>query len=166
MHEEKSRGSGLESRKTRLEATGDETREVAAAAVRENGVGTLAPATVRCKVGLVGLLRDGSRRSWVVPNVPSPRQARNSERKFGKKAKNPTKRKRVKRWLCTVDRPSDRDHRFTGEGEGCEEPFKCDGTTRQSRGKEWHVVKARTRPVSDFGTRLYFWLERDDEGSK
>ncbi|OWM65106.1 hypothetical protein CDL15_Pgr002266 [Punica granatum] len=130
MHEEKSRGSGLESRKTRLEATGDETREVAAAVVRENGVDTLAPATSRCKVGLVGLLRDGSRRLWVVPNVPSPRQARNSERKFTKKAKNPTKRKRVKRWLCTVDRPSDRDHLFTGEGEGCEEPFERDGTTR------------------------------------
>ncbi|OWM90846.1 hypothetical protein CDL15_Pgr028976 [Punica granatum] len=118
MHEGKSRGSGLESRKTRLETTGYGTREVAAAAARENGVGTLAPTTAWCKIELVGLLRDGFRHSWVVPDVPSPRQARNSERKFGKNTKNPVKRKRVKRWLCTVDRPSDRDHLFTGEGEG------------------------------------------------
>ncbi|PKI59201.1 hypothetical protein CRG98_020402 [Punica granatum] len=48
-----------------------------------------------------------------------------------------------KRILCTVGRPSDRDHRFTGEGEGCEEPFDRDGTTRQSRGKKWHVVGIR-----------------------
>ncbi|PKI49910.1 hypothetical protein CRG98_029694 [Punica granatum] len=33
MHEEKSRGSGLESHETRLEVTGDGTQEVAAAAV-------------------------------------------------------------------------------------------------------------------------------------
>ncbi|PKI34189.1 hypothetical protein CRG98_045422 [Punica granatum] len=61
MHEEKSRGSGLESRKTRLEVTGRGTREVAASGKR---VGTLAPVTARCKIRLVGLLRDGSRRSW------------------------------------------------------------------------------------------------------
>ncbi|PKI78935.1 hypothetical protein CRG98_000669 [Punica granatum] len=36
-------------------------------------VGTLAPATARCEIEFVGLLGDGSRRSWVVPNVPSPR---------------------------------------------------------------------------------------------
>ncbi|PKI67474.1 hypothetical protein CRG98_012058 [Punica granatum] len=92
------------------------TREVAAAAVRGKRVDTLAPVTARCKIGLVGLLRGGSRRSWVVPNVPSPRQAQNSERKFGKNVKDPIKRKWAKRWLCTVDRPSDRDHHFTGEG--------------------------------------------------
>ncbi|PKI51802.1 hypothetical protein CRG98_027850 [Punica granatum] len=34
MYEEKSRGSGLESRKTRLKVTGGGTREVATAAVR------------------------------------------------------------------------------------------------------------------------------------
>ncbi|OWM77012.1 hypothetical protein CDL15_Pgr010100 [Punica granatum] len=33
----------------------------------------------------------------------------------------------------------DRDHLFTGEGEGGEEPLERDGTTRQSRGKKWHV---------------------------
>ncbi|PKI45184.1 hypothetical protein CRG98_034421 [Punica granatum] len=59
-------------------------RAVAAAAIRGKRVGTRALATARCKIGLVGLLRDGSRRSWVVPNVPSPRQARNSEKKLGK----------------------------------------------------------------------------------
>ncbi|PKI78843.1 hypothetical protein CRG98_000768 [Punica granatum] len=61
----------------------------------------------------------------------------------------------MKRWLCTVDRPSDRDHLFTGEGEGCEEPFKRDGTTRQSRGEERHVVRARTR-AREFGD---FWFK-------
>ncbi|PKI11379.1 hypothetical protein CRG98_049537, partial [Punica granatum] len=115
MREEKSRGSGLESRKTRLEVTGRGTQEVAATAASGKRVGMLAPVTVRCKIGLVGLLRDGSRRSWVVPDVPSPRQTRDSERKFGKNVKNLVKEKRMKRWLCTVDRPSDRDHLFTGE---------------------------------------------------
>ncbi|OWM73861.1 hypothetical protein CDL15_Pgr018921 [Punica granatum] len=51
----------------------------------------------------------------------------------------------MKRWLCTVDRPSDRDHLFTRDGEGCEEPLECDGTTRQSRGAKWHIVRARSR---------------------
>ncbi|PKI52252.1 hypothetical protein CRG98_027350 [Punica granatum] len=50
----------------------------------ENGVGTLAPTTARCEIGLLGILRDGSRRSWTVPNVPRPGQTRNSERKLGK----------------------------------------------------------------------------------
>ncbi|OWM78313.1 hypothetical protein CDL15_Pgr001034 [Punica granatum] len=54
---------------------------MAAAAVRGKRVGTRALATARCEIGLVGLLRDGSRQSWVVSNVPSPRQARNSESK-------------------------------------------------------------------------------------
>ncbi|PKI46861.1 hypothetical protein CRG98_032747, partial [Punica granatum] len=44
-------------------------------------------------------------------------------------------------WLCTVDRPSDRDHLFTREGEGCEEPFERDGTTLRSRGKKCYVGK-------------------------
>ncbi|PKI67352.1 hypothetical protein CRG98_012249 [Punica granatum] len=39
----------------------------------KNGVGTLAPAAVRCEVGLVGLLRGRSRRPWTDSNVPSPR---------------------------------------------------------------------------------------------
>ncbi|PKI58489.1 hypothetical protein CRG98_021112 [Punica granatum] len=78
--EGKSRGSGLESRKTRAGSYGQwapirwQQRQLG-----ENGVGTLAPTTARCKIGLVGLLRDGSRRSWVALSVPSPRQARNSE---------------------------------------------------------------------------------------
>ncbi|PKI33204.1 hypothetical protein CRG98_046405 [Punica granatum] len=42
-----------------------------------------------------------------------------------------------------MDRPSDCDHLFTGEGEGCEEPFEHDGTTRQGRGRKRHVVRAR-----------------------
>ncbi|PKI68508.1 hypothetical protein CRG98_011104 [Punica granatum] len=91
---------------------------MAAAAVRGKRVGTRALATARCKIGLVVLLRDGSRRSWVVSNVPSPRQARD------------------------MDRLSDRDHLFTGESEGREEPFERDGTTRRSRGKKWHVVES------------------------
>ncbi|PKI48247.1 hypothetical protein CRG98_031362 [Punica granatum] len=44
---------------------------------------------------------------------------------------------------CTVDRPSDRDHLFTREGEGCEEPFERDGTTLRSRGRKWHAWLAR-----------------------
>ncbi|OWM90291.1 hypothetical protein CDL15_Pgr014129 [Punica granatum] len=72
----------------------------------------------------------------------------------------------MKRWLCTVDRPSDRDHLFTGEGEGCEEPFERDGTTRQGRGAKWHAWRARMRPVTSFGTRLFVRAERDDGGFK
>ncbi|PKI71434.1 hypothetical protein CRG98_008171 [Punica granatum] len=117
----------------------------------KNGVGTLAPATARCKIGLVGLLRDGARRSWVVPNVPSPRQARNSERNFGKNTKSSVRKKTMKRWLCTVDRPSDRDHLFTGEGEGCEEPFERDGTTRQGRGAKRHAWRSGVHSVTVSG---------------
>ncbi|OWM90787.1 hypothetical protein CDL15_Pgr002710 [Punica granatum] len=43
------------------------------------------------------------------------------------------------RRLCTVDRPSDRDHLFTREGEGCEGPLEHDGTTRRSRGEKRHM---------------------------
>ncbi|PKI55959.1 hypothetical protein CRG98_023650 [Punica granatum] len=49
----------------------------------------------------------------------------------------------MKRWLCTVDRPSDRDHLFTREDEGSEEPFERDGMTRQSHGRNRHVVEVR-----------------------
>ncbi|PKI42990.1 hypothetical protein CRG98_036615 [Punica granatum] len=73
------------------------------------------------------------------PNVPRPEQTRKCETKFGRSQMNPVKEKRVKRWLCTVDRPSDRDHLFAREGEGCEEPFERDGTTVRSRGKKWHA---------------------------
>ncbi|PKI42998.1 hypothetical protein CRG98_036612 [Punica granatum] len=73
-------------------------------------------------------------------NVPRPEQARKCEIKFGKSRVNPVKEGRVERRLCTVDRPSDRDHLFTGKGEGCEEPLERDGTTRRSRGKKWNVV--------------------------
>ncbi|OWM87227.1 hypothetical protein CDL15_Pgr021216 [Punica granatum] len=132
----------------------------------KNGVGMLAPATARCKIGLVGLLRDGSRRPWVVPNVPSARQARNNERKFSKNTRSSVRKKTMKRWLCTVDRPSDHDHLFTGEGEGYEEPFERDGTTRQSRGEKWQVVRARMRPASGFGTRFFVRPKRDVEGFK
>ncbi|PKI53265.1 hypothetical protein CRG98_026345 [Punica granatum] len=105
----------------------------------ENGVGTLAPVTAPSEIGFLGLLRGRSRRSWIVPNVPKPGQTRNDERKFGKKNVNPVKRERVERRLCTVVWLSDRDHLFTGESGGYEEPFECDGTTRQSRGGKWHV---------------------------
>ncbi|OWM63176.1 hypothetical protein CDL15_Pgr009401 [Punica granatum] len=64
------------------------------------------------------------------------------------------------RCLCTVDRPSDRDHFFTGEGEGREEPLECDGTTRRSREAKWHAWKARCTPGTDRGTRFFLWLER------
>ncbi|PKI71903.1 hypothetical protein CRG98_007708 [Punica granatum] len=74
------------------------------------------------------------------PNVPRPEQTRKCEIKFGKSRVNPVKEGRVERRLCTVDRPSDRDHLFTGKGEGCEEPLERDGTTRRSRGKKWNVV--------------------------
>ncbi|PKI78387.1 hypothetical protein CRG98_001208 [Punica granatum] len=49
MYEGKSRGSGRESRETRLGATGQGTREEAAAAVSGKRVGTLTPVTARCK---------------------------------------------------------------------------------------------------------------------
>ncbi|PKI74766.1 hypothetical protein CRG98_004842 [Punica granatum] len=55
----------------------------------EKWVGTRAPGTARCKVGLVGLLRGRSRRSWKVPNVPKPRQTQNSEIKLGKSQADP-----------------------------------------------------------------------------
>ncbi|PKI57000.1 hypothetical protein CRG98_022606 [Punica granatum] len=51
----------------------------------------------------------------------------------------------MKRGLCTVVWLSDRDHLFTGESEGCEGPFERDGTTRQSRGRKWHVWRTRMR---------------------
>ncbi|OWM78291.1 hypothetical protein CDL15_Pgr028284 [Punica granatum] len=147
MHEEKSQGGGLESRKTRFKATGSERPEGRQPRqVGENGVGTLAPTTARCEVGLLGLLRDRSRRSWVVPSVPNPEQVRNGEIKLGKKKNDPLERNRRKRELCTVGRPSDRDHLVTREGEGCEEPFERDGTTRRSRGENRHVVEVRCAP--------------------
>ncbi|PKI68878.1 hypothetical protein CRG98_010733 [Punica granatum] len=93
----------------------------------ENGVGTLAPTTTRCKIRLLGLLRDGPRHSWTVLNVPWPGQTRN--------------------------RFSDRDHLFTGESEGYEEPFERDGTTRRSRGKKWHVVEVGCAQRGVIGTR-------------
>ncbi|OWM77832.1 hypothetical protein CDL15_Pgr009379 [Punica granatum] len=67
----------------------------------------------------------------------------------------------MKRRLCTVGRPSDLDHLFTEEGEGCEEPFERDGTTRRSRGKKWHVVEVRCTRLVALRTRLLLWLERD-----
>ncbi|PKI64644.1 hypothetical protein CRG98_014960 [Punica granatum] len=119
MHEEKSQGGGLESRKTRFKATGSERPEGRQPRqVGENGVGTLAPTTARCEVGLL-------------------------------------ERNRRKRELCTVGRPSDRDHLVTREGEGCEEPVERDGTTRRSRGENRHVVEVRCAP-GEFGD---FWLE-------
>ncbi|OWM72669.1 hypothetical protein CDL15_Pgr002565 [Punica granatum] len=120
----------------------------------------------RCKVGLVGLLRGRSRRSWKVPNVPKLRQTQNSEIKLGKSQADPVKEKRVRRRLCTVDRPSDRDHLFTREGEGCEEPFERDGTTRQSRGTKWHAWKVRCAPGIGQGTRFFVLLKRGMGGFK
>ncbi|PKI54304.1 hypothetical protein CRG98_025295 [Punica granatum] len=63
----------------------------------------------------------------------------------------PDKKERVERGLCTVERPSDRDHLFTGESVGCEGPFERDGTTRRSHGKKWHVVEVRVRPMTVSG---------------
>ncbi|PKI26062.1 hypothetical protein CRG98_049249, partial [Punica granatum] len=54
---------------------------------------------------------------------------------------DPVKKERVERRLCTVDRPSDRDHLFTGESEGYEGPFEREGTTRQSRGENGTLLK-------------------------
>ncbi|PKI37344.1 hypothetical protein CRG98_042266 [Punica granatum] len=80
--------------------------------------------------------------------------------------RNPVREEAMKRWLCTVDRPSDRDHLFTREGEGCEEPFERDGTTRRSRGEKRHVVRARLHPVSGFGSRFFVRLKRGIGGFK
>ncbi|OWM90631.1 hypothetical protein CDL15_Pgr023862 [Punica granatum] len=51
------------------------------------------------------------------------------------------KKNGAERRLCTVVGLSDRDHLFTGESGGCEEPFERDGTTRQGRGWKWHVKR-------------------------
>ncbi|OWM86323.1 hypothetical protein CDL15_Pgr020631 [Punica granatum] len=67
----------------------------------------------------------------------------------------------MRRRLCTVGRPSDRDHLFTREGEGYEEPFERDGTTRRSRGTKRHAWKARRTRLVALGTQLLLWLERD-----
>ncbi|OWM77182.1 hypothetical protein CDL15_Pgr027120 [Punica granatum] len=100
------------------------------------------------------LLRGRSRCPWAVSNVPRPGQTQNNEKKLGKKEADPVKNKRIERRLCTVDRPSDRDHLFMEEGEGCEEPLERDGTTRQSRGKKWHVGRSPVRAARGLGTRL------------
>ncbi|PKI70814.1 hypothetical protein CRG98_008809 [Punica granatum] len=105
-----------------------DTREQWEWQLGENEVGATTPTTVWCKIGLLGLLRDEPRRSWTVPNVP-------------------------RRRLCTVVWLLDRDHLFTGKSEGCEGPFERDGTTRRSRGKEWHVVEVQVHPVNGLGTR-------------
>ncbi|OWM72681.1 hypothetical protein CDL15_Pgr009138 [Punica granatum] len=63
--------------------------------------------------------------------------------------------------LCTVVWLSDRDHLFTGESEGYEGPVERGGTTRQSRGRKWHVVEARMHPGDVLETRLPSRLERD-----
>ncbi|PKI61989.1 hypothetical protein CRG98_017621 [Punica granatum] len=86
-----------------------------------------------------------------------------SERKSGVKVNNPVKEETVKRWLCTVDRPSDRDHLFTSEGEGCEEPFERDGSTRQSRRAKWHAWRIRSAPDIGLRTRFFVRLKRGKE---
>ncbi|PKI46779.1 hypothetical protein CRG98_032829 [Punica granatum] len=83
MHEEKSRGSGLESRETRLECYG----------LRDP--------------------RGGSRGS-------SGKMGRHASSGHGT---DPIKRKRAKRWLCKVDRPSDHDHLFTGRVRAVRNPL-------------------------------------------
>ncbi|OWM76330.1 hypothetical protein CDL15_Pgr020638 [Punica granatum] len=62
----------------------------------------------------------------------------------------------MKRRLCTVDRPSDRDHLFTREGEGREEPFERDGTTLRSRGRKWHVEELGCTRLGDSGPDYNF----------
>ncbi|PKI63565.1 hypothetical protein CRG98_016045 [Punica granatum] len=44
-----------------------------------------------------------------------------------------------KRWWCTVERLSARDHLVTRKSEGREEPLGSDGTTRHGRGKKWRA---------------------------
>ncbi|PKI57280.1 hypothetical protein CRG98_022319 [Punica granatum] len=70
----------------------------------------------------------------------------------------------MRRWLCTVDRPPDRDHLFTREGEGYEEPFERDGTTRQSRGGNRHIVEVRGRGegLSRWPREIEPWLGRSN----
>ncbi|OWM66809.1 hypothetical protein CDL15_Pgr012401 [Punica granatum] len=72
----------------------------------------------------------------------------------------------MKRRLCTVDRPSDRDHLFTEEGEGCEEPFECDGMTGRSRGTKWHAWRTRCAPGISLETRFFVRAERGEGGSE
>ncbi|PKI63922.1 hypothetical protein CRG98_015703 [Punica granatum] len=124
-------GKWQEGRVTRRDVTG--SRQVG-----ENGVGTLAPVTALSEIGFLGLLRSRSRCSWTVPNgrsLDKPKTMRESSIKnYG-----PRKRERVERRLCTVVGLSDCDRLFTGESEGCEEPFERIGTTRQSHGGKWHV---------------------------
>ncbi|PKI61778.1 hypothetical protein CRG98_017828 [Punica granatum] len=60
-------------------------------------------------------------------------------KKIGKNWKNLRREKGVKRQWCTVERLSARDHLVMGECEGHEEFLESDGTTRLSRGMEWHV---------------------------
>ncbi|PKI42016.1 hypothetical protein CRG98_037594 [Punica granatum] len=106
MCEEKSRGSDLDSRKTRLGRNG---------------------------------LRDPRGSSRGSPGKTSRHAS------SGHGTANPVKNKRMVRRLSTVERLSDRDHLFTGESEGCEEPFERDGTTHRSRGKKWHVGRLGVR---------------------
>ncbi|OWM72698.1 hypothetical protein CDL15_Pgr009155 [Punica granatum] len=98
-----------------------------------------APITASSKIKFLGLLRDRSRRSWIVSNLQGPGQTRNDERKIGKKTVKPDKKGEVKQRLCVVVWLSDRNHLFTGEGEGREEPLERVGTTRQSHGKVRYV---------------------------
>ncbi|PKI60860.1 hypothetical protein CRG98_018733 [Punica granatum] len=55
----------------------------------------------------------------------------------------------MKRRLCTVDRPSDRDHLFMRKGEGCEEPFEQDGMTRRDTKKSREDSRVSTRAASN-----------------
>ncbi|OWM75322.1 hypothetical protein CDL15_Pgr012282 [Punica granatum] len=83
---------------------------------------------------------------------------------------DPVKKEPVERRLCTVDRPSDRDHLFTGESEGYEGPFEREGMTRQSFGEKWHVVEVWMHPAGSSGPDCsYGWnvvLETSNGKSK
>ncbi|PKI48219.1 hypothetical protein CRG98_031374 [Punica granatum] len=85
-------------------------------------------------------------RPWAPMALPWPRGF-----SYLNPSRFPSRYIHVKRASCTVERLSDRDHLFTGESVGREGPFARDGTTRRSRGKKWHVVEVRVRPMTVSG---------------
>ncbi|PKI77637.1 hypothetical protein CRG98_001975 [Punica granatum] len=122
MHEGKSRGSGLGSRKTRLVVPGDGYPRAATAVAWEDRARHASS-------------DHGTYRTCQTLDKPE------TMRESSVNKMDPVKKERVERQLCTVVWLSDRDHLFTGESEGDEGPFERDGTTRQSCGRKWHVVE-------------------------
>ncbi|PKI47269.1 hypothetical protein CRG98_032340 [Punica granatum] len=126
----------------------------------KNRVGTLAPTTARCEIGLLGLLRGRPRCSRTTPSVLRPEHTRNSEKKLGENQRNPIKGK--------------------GWNGGCARWIGPRTVTTSSRGRVRVVrnplnMMARLAKVVErngtrrgpactrvtHGTRFSFWLEPD-----